>query len=45
MSEPIKPLLTARYGIAESWKLANVEPAGAYAVARKALSAGKPAEL
>ena len=45
MSEPIKPLLTSRYGIAESWKLANAEPAGAYRVAREALTKRNPAEL
>ena len=45
MSESTKPLLTARYGIAEGWKLANAEPAGAYAVARDALTSRKPSEL
>jgi len=44
MSE-MKPLLTSRYGIAESWKLPNVEPAGAYETARTALTSKKPAEL
>mgnify|MGYP001813043923 CR=1 FL=1 len=41
----MKPLLTSRYGIAESWKLANVEPAGAYEIARQALTTRKPEEL
>ena len=41
----MKPLLTSRYGIAESWKLANVEPAGAYEIARQALTNRKPEEL
>ena len=45
MSAPIRPLLTARYGLAESWKLSNAEPAGAYKVAREALSTRTPAEL
>ena len=45
MNEPAKPLLTARYGIAESWKLANAEPAGAYRIAREALTTRKPAEI
>ena len=45
MSEPTKPLLTARYGIPESWKLANAESAGAYEIARQALTTRKPAEL
>ncbi|TFH32426.1 MAG: NADH-quinone oxidoreductase subunit NuoF, partial [Myxococcales bacterium] len=40
-----KPLLTSRYGIAEGWKLANAERAGAYRVARQALTTRKPAEL
>jgi len=45
MSEPIKPLLTSRYGVQESWKLANAESAGAYATARQALTTRKPEEL
>ena len=45
MSAPIRPLLTARYGLAESWKLANAEPAGAYKVAREALSTRTPNSL
>ena len=45
MSESIKPMLSARYGIEESWELANAERAGAYRVAREALTTRKPAEL
>ena len=45
MSGPIKPLLTSRYRMAESWKLANAQSAGAYEVARQALTTRKPAEL
>jgi NADH-quinone oxidoreductase subunit F len=45
MSGPIEPLLTSRYGIEESWKLANAERAGAYKVARQALTSRPPAEL
>ena len=36
-----EPRLTSRYGIEESWKLANAERAGAYKVARQALTAPK----
>ncbi len=43
MSAPTKPMLTARYGIAESWKLANAERAGAYRIARQALTSRTPA--
>ncbi|MBW2508638.1 MAG: NADH-quinone oxidoreductase subunit F, partial [Deltaproteobacteria bacterium] len=45
MSEPNKPLLTSRYGLGESWTLATAESAGAYQVARTALTTRKPAEL
>jgi NADH:ubiquinone oxidoreductase subunit F (NADH-binding) len=45
MSRAIEPLLTSRYGIEKSWKLANAERAGAYEVARQALTTRKPAEL
>jgi NADH-quinone oxidoreductase subunit F len=45
MSGPIEPLLTSRYGIEESWKLANAERVGAYKVARQALTSRQPAEL
>ena len=45
MTEPTKPLLTSRYGIEEGWKLANAQRAGAYDVAKKALTTRKPAEL
>ena len=45
MSEPFKPLLSSRYGIEESWKLSNAERAGAYEVAKRALTTRKPAEL
>jgi len=38
-------LLTARYGIEDGWRLANAERAGAYEVARQALTSRKPAEL
>ncbi len=40
-----KPLLTSRYGLEEGWKLTNAERAGAYEVARQALTGRKPAEL
>ena len=45
MSRALEPLLTSRYGIEESWKLANAERAGAYEVARQALTTRKPEEL
>jgi NADH:ubiquinone oxidoreductase subunit F (NADH-binding) len=45
MSTPFKPLLSSRYGIEESWKLSNAERAGAYEVAKRALTTRKPAEL
>ena len=45
MSEPIEPLLTSRYGVEASWKLANAESAGAYATARQALTTRNPEEL
>ena len=45
MSGASKPLLTTRYGIAESWKLANAERAGAYQVAKRALTSIEPAKL
>jgi NADH-quinone oxidoreductase subunit F len=45
MSEPTKRLLTSRYGIEEGWKLANAERAGAYEVARQALTTRQPADL
>jgi NADH-quinone oxidoreductase subunit F len=38
-------LLTSRYGIPESWTLANAERTGAYEVARRALTTRTPAEL
>ena len=45
MTSPQKPLLTSRYGIAESWKLENAERAGAYRIARNALQNTEPAQL
>jgi NADH-quinone oxidoreductase subunit F len=45
MTREQTPLLSARYGIHESWKLVNAEQAGAYRVAKQALTSGKPAEL
>jgi NADH-quinone oxidoreductase subunit F len=45
MSGDFKPLLTSRYGIHESWKLANAERAGGYRVAKQALTTRKPSEL
>jgi NADH-quinone oxidoreductase subunit F len=45
MTERIKPLLTARYGIEESWKLSQAEAAGAYAVAKNALKNTEPSVL
>ena len=45
MSRPFKPSLTSRYGIEEGWKLSNAERAGAYEVAKRALTTRKPAEL
>jgi len=45
MSNPNKPLLTTRYGVAEGWKIANAERAGAYRVAKRALTSIEPATL
>jgi len=45
MSAPMRPMLTSRYGLPESWKLSNAERAGAYVIARKALTTRTPAEL
>ncbi len=45
MSAQTKPMLTSRYGIAESWKLENVRGVGAYEVAREALTTRSQAEL
>ena len=45
MTPDFEPLLTSRYGIHESWKLMNAQRAGAYRVARQALTERKPAEL
>ena len=42
MADPQKPLLTVRYGLEDSWSLAVAEKAGAYAVARRALSEMQP---
>jgi NADH-quinone oxidoreductase subunit F len=40
-----KPLLTSRYGLANSWTLPVAEKAGAYTMARKALTTMKPDQL
>lgn len=45
MTKRFEPLLTSRYGIDEAWKLANAEEAGAYRVAKQALTSRQPAEL
>lgn len=42
---PTKPLLTARYGLEQSWTLPVAEKAGAYAIARRALTTMEPATL
>jgi NADH-quinone oxidoreductase subunit F len=44
MPEP-KPLLTSRYGVADSWTLPVAERHGAYAVARRAFASKQPAQL
>ncbi|MGB5809145.1 MAG: NADH-quinone oxidoreductase subunit NuoF [Polyangiales bacterium] len=45
MTDASKPLLTTRYGLANSWTLAVAEGAGAYQVARRALTSIEPATL
>ena len=42
MAADFKPLLTSRYGIDQSWSLAAAQKAGAYKVARRALTMMKP---
>ncbi len=45
MTTTSKPLLTNRYQLPESWTLASAEGAGAYAVAKRALTSVEPATL
>jgi NADH-quinone oxidoreductase subunit F len=44
MADP-KPLLTSRYGVADSWKLPVAERLGAYTTARRALTSMSPDKL
>ncbi|MEM7436730.1 MAG: NADH-quinone oxidoreductase subunit NuoF [Myxococcota bacterium] len=45
MTETQKPLLTTRYGLEQSWTLPVAEKAGAYVVAKRALTTIEPAAL
>lgn len=45
MTHDAKPLLTSRYGIDESWKLAVAERNGAYRMARRALISMAPEKI